>query len=95
MDWNRWRIQNLFKMGGGGSWDRVEPPPTPLVHSKDLVVAKGTKPPEASSFFLDDVVALIYVYVDDNAVENYNNRIRDCSKETWNIILPSVNVLRI
>lgn len=94
MDWNRWRIQNLFKMGGGGSWDRVEPPP-PLVHSKDLVVAKGTKPPEASSFFLDDVVALIYIYVDDNAVENYNNKIRDCSKETWNIILPSVNVLRI
>lgn len=87
----------MFKMGGGGSWDRVEPPPspTPLVHSKDLVVAKGTKPPEASSFFLDDVVALIYVYVDDNAVENYNNRIRDCSKETWNIIIPSVNVLRI
>lgn len=86
----------MFKMGGGlGTALSPPPPPTPLVHSKDLVVAKGTKPPEASSFFLDDVVALIYVYVDDNAVENYNNRIRDCSKETWNIIIPSVNVLRI
>lgn len=93
MDWNRWRIQNLFKMGGGGLGTALSPPP--LVHSKDLVVAKGTKPPEASSFFLDDVVALIYIYVDDNAVENYNNKIRDCSKETWNIIIPSVNVLGI
>lgn len=63
--------------------------PPPPVHDKAQVVANRTKPPEASRFFLNDAVAFIYVYVDDNA---YSNRIHACIKETQSIIIPSVNV---
>lgn len=67
------------------------PPPTP-VHGKALVVANRTKPPEASRFFLNDAVAFIYVFVDDNA---YSNRTHAWIKETQSIIIPSVNVSSI
>lgn len=47
---------------------------------------------EVFRFFFNDVVVFIYVYVDDDV---YNNRINDCIKEIWRIIILFVNVLSI
>lgn len=63
------------------------PPPTP-VHGKALVVANRTKPPEASRFFLNDVVDLLMSMLMITLIAIGPTLV----SRKQSIIIPSVNV---